>query len=113
MTERAVEGERNLRLHLSSIDGHDVSIRRFAAARHENARAVRGARHTNEARAMPPNKVDARRFGADRANVTRASLTLASTRPSAGARCVDHTAELVDRAGKGTKTMCSAFSCFA
>ena len=50
---------------------------------------------------MPPNKVDARRFGADRANVTRASLTLASTKPSAGARCVDHTAELVDRAGKG------------
>ena len=76
-------------------------IRRFAAARHENARAVRGARHTNEARAMPPNKVDARRFGADRANVTRASSTLASTKPSAGARCVDHTAELVDRAGKG------------
>ena len=63
---------------------------------------------------MPPNKVDARRFGADRANVTRASLTLASTKPSAGARCVDHTAELVDqRPVRGTKTMCSAFSCFA
>ena len=68
-----------------------------SAPRHENARAVRGARHTR----MPPTKVDARRFGGDRTNGTRASSTLASTKPSGGARGVDHAAELVDRAGKG------------